>query len=388
MSCFRFSIAMTTLETSPSAGSPATQQAFRPGELWLDEAGIPINAHGGGVLFHEGIHYWYGEHKIAGPAGNCAQVGVHVYSSDDLLAWRDRGIALEVSTDPASEITAGCILERPKVLFNSRTGKFVMWFHLEPKGLGYDGSRSGVAVADRPEGPFLFLRSLRPNAGVWPQNVPAEEKKPLTSDESAGLQEMDLPGGPRPYYPKHLGFRRDFAGGQMARDMTLFLDDDGCAYHIYASENNGTLHISLLSDDFLSPAGRYIRIFPGRFHEAPALMKWKGRYWLFTSGCTGWAPNDARLSCADSVWGPWEELGNPCLGDGAAIATTFQSQSTFILPVHGVADAFIFMADRWAPHDAIDGRYVWLPVRFLYNTPMIEWVDEWSSDVFQAGSAS
>jgi hypothetical protein len=161
MSCFRFSIAMTTLETSPSAGSPATKQAFRPGERWLDEAGIPINAHGGGILFHEGIHYWYGEHKIAGPAGNCAQVGVHVYSSDDLLAWRDRGIALEVSTDPASEITAGCILERPKVLFNSRTGKFVMWFHLEPKGLGYDGSRSGVAVADRPEGPFLFLRSLR-----------------------------------------------------------------------------------------------------------------------------------------------------------------------------------------------------------------------------------
>jgi beta-xylosidase len=174
----------------------------------------------------------------------------------------------------------------------------------------------------------------------------------------------------------------------MARDMTLFLDDDGCAYHIYASENNGTLHISLLSDDFLSPAGRYIRIFPGRFHEAPALMKWKGRYWLFTSGCTGWAPNAARLRRPDSVWGPWEELGNPCLGDGAAIATTFQSQSTFILPVHGVADAFIFMADRWAPHDAIDGRYVWLPVRFLYNTPMIEWVDEWSSDVFQAGSAS
>jgi hypothetical protein len=371
--------------TSESLGHTKTSMEkapFRPGELWRDEAGIPINAHGGGVLFHDGTYYWYGEHKIAGAAGNCAQVGVHVYASDNLLAWRDQGIALKVSPDPASEITAGCILERPKVLFNARTGKFVMWFHLEPKGAGYGGARSGVAVADSPVGPFRFVHSLRPNAGAWPQNVPPDERRPLDPAEAAHLQGLELPGGPRPYYPKHLVFRRDFAGGQMARDMTLFLDDDGAAYHLYASEENGTLHISLLSDDFLSPAGRYIRIFPGRFHEAPALMKWRGRYWLFTSGCTGWAPNAARLSCAPSIWGPWEELGNPCLGDGAAIACTFQSQSTFILPVNGVPDAFIFMADRWNPDDAIDGRYVWLPVRFLHETPMIEWTAAWSTDFF------
>ena len=30
----------------------------------------------------------------------------------------------------------------------------------------------------------------------------------------------------------------------MARDMTLFVDDDGTAFHIYASEDNGTLQIS------------------------------------------------------------------------------------------------------------------------------------------------
>jgi beta-xylosidase len=164
----------------------------------------------------------------------------------------------------------------------------------------------------------------------------------------------------------------------MARDMTLFLDDDDRAYHVYASEDNGTLHISLLTDDFLSPAGRYIRVFPGGFHEAPALMKWNGRYWLFTSGCTGWAPNSARLSVADSIWGPWEELANPCLGNGAEIATTFQSQSTFVLPVEGRRDAFIFLADRWNPANAIDGRYVWLPIRFHHGTPLIEWADAWT----------
>jgi hypothetical protein len=51
---------------------------FRPGEVWPDTSGTPINAHGGGILLHQDIYYWFGEHKTEGEAGNCAQVGVHV----------------------------------------------------------------------------------------------------------------------------------------------------------------------------------------------------------------------------------------------------------------------------------------------------------------------
>ena len=277
---------------------------FRPGETWLDTSGVPINAHGGGVLVHEGVFYWFGEHKIAGEAGNRAEVGVHVYSSRDLLRWDDAGIALATCDDPRSEITRGCILERPKVIFNRDTRRFVMWFHLEPKGAGYAGARSGVAVAEAPWGPYRFLGSMRPNAGVWPENVSEEQRHPLAPARLAEIAALGLGGAPVPWFPKHEVFRRDFAGGQMARDMTLFVDDDGTAYHVYASENNGTLHVSQLSDDYLRPAGRYVRIFPGRFHEAPAVMKRNGRYFLFTSDCTGWSPNPARLSVADSIWGP------------------------------------------------------------------------------------
>jgi beta-xylosidase len=361
---------------------PRSSRVFRPGALWLDDDGAHINAHGGGILFHDGIYFWFGEHKIAGPAGNRAHVGVHVYSSRDLYHWRNEGIALTVSDDPKSEIVRGCILERPKVIFNSRTKKFVMWFHLELNGRAYGSSRSGVAVADKPTGPYTFLRSLRPNAGVWPQNIPAKWRKPLAAAELARLNQLDLPGGPLPYYPKHLLFRRDFAGGQMARDQTLFVDDDGQAYHIYTSEENGALHISQLSEDFLSPAGKFVRIFPGRFHEAPALMKWRGKYFLFSSDCTGWEPNAARLSVAENIFGPWEELGNPCLGPGEHVANTFNSQSTFILPVQGQRDAYIFMADRWRPKDAIDGRYVWLPIEFRHDVPLIAWHDEWTLEFF------
>ena len=151
---------------------------------------------------------------------------------------------------------------------------------------------------------------------------------------------------------------------------------------VYASEANGTLHISQLSEDYLQPADHYIRALPGRFNEAPAMLKWRGRYFLFTSDCTGWSPNAARLLAADSIFGDWEELGNPCLGTGAQIANTFESQSTFILPVQGKPGAFIFMADRWRPNNAIDGRYVWLPIIFKYGVPTISWHDEWDLSIF------
>lgn len=376
----RLPVRMNAVQPRPGIAS------FRPGEVWLDSANQPINAHGGGVLHHEGVYYWFGEHKIGGSAGNFAHVGVRVYTSTDLARWDDAGIALAVSADETSEIARGCIIERPKVIFNAATRRFVMWFHLEPPGHGYLASRSGVAVAEQPTGPYRFFGSLRPNAGVWPANAPAETRRLLDAGERARLDALELPGGPRPWYPKDLLFRRDHATGQMARDMTLFVDDDGVAYHIYASEANGTLHVSQLDETYLRPAGRYIRIFPGRFNEAPAMMKWRGRYFLFASDCTGWAPNPARLLAADAIWGPWEECGNPCLGTGQQIANTFLSQPTFILPVAGRTDAYIYLGDRWRPENALDGRYVWLPIEFHHGFPTIRWHDQWSLAVFETNA--
>ena len=341
------------------------RKSFLPDQPWPDDKGVHINAHGGGVLLHEGTYYWFGEHKIAGSAGNNAHVGVHCYSSRDLYNWKDEGVALKVLEDPKSEITKGCILERPKVIYNAATKKFVMWFHLELKGQGYRAARTGVAVADQPAGPFTYLRSLRTAAGIWPTNVTEADKVP---DKNNILQ-------------------RDLAGGQMARDMTLFVDDDGKAYHIAASEENQTLHICRLSDDYQSFAGPYVRVFPGRSNEAPAICKREGRYWMITSGCTGWSPNTARSAVADSIWGPWKELGNPCIGgkphNHPGPDKTFGGQSTFILPVNGKPGAFIAMFDIWRPKDAIAGGYVWLPMTFEKDKFTVAWRDEWDLSVFK-----
>ena len=168
----------------------------------------------------------------------------------------------------------------------------------------------------------------------------------------------------------------------MARDMTLFVDDDGSAYHLYASEENSTLHISKLTDDYLSYSGEFARFFVGRYMEAPSILKTSdGLYYFVGSGCTGWSPNAARSAVARSIWGPWEELGNPCIGADSAL--TFHSQSTYILPVYDRKDAFIFMADRWTPENAIDGRYIWLPVEFNNGNLMLKWQDEWDLSYFQ-----
>ena len=356
--------------------------SFHPGEVWYDTDSVPINAHGGGILYHKGIYYWFGEHKIEGEAGNKAQVGVHCYSSKDLYNWKNEGIALPVvEDDPDHDIARGCILERPKVIYNAKTRKFVMWFHLELKNQVYKAARSGVAVADNVTGPYKFLESFRPDKEVWPVNVTGKDKEPIDTS----FYNISFTGGFNPEEPRDLNLLgRDFTTGQMARDMTLFVDDDGTAYHLYASEENRTLHISQLTDDYLKPAGKFIRVFENRYMEAPSIFKYNGEYYFIGSDCTGWAPNAARLAVAQSIWGPWTESGNPCIGPDSAL--TFHSQSTFILPVTGKEGAFIFMADRWNPENAIDGRYVWLPIKIENDRLVITWINEWDLSYFEKKS--
>lgn len=336
---------------------------FLPGEVWRDTAGQPINAHGGGVLFHAGVYYWYGEIKegrtylpnVNKKWGGTRVIagGVSCYSSTNLYDWKKEGVALPANAeDPDHDLACENIIERPKVIYNARTKKFVMWLHQDSPD--YQAARSGVAVSDHPAGPFKYLGSFRPNAGVWPLNVTPQDKQ---TGETNILS-------------------RDFEGGQMARDMTLFVDDDGKAYHFYASEKNATLHVSLLTDDYLKPAGKYARLFPDRFMEAPAVFKRHGKYYLIASGCTGWDPNAARSAVADNIFGPWTELGNPCRGENAE--TTFGSQSTFVLPVAGRPDTFIAMFDRWKKWDLQDSRYVWLPLEFdPKGQPIVRWEERW-----------
>ena len=159
----------------------------------------------------------------------------------------------------------------------------------------------------------------------------------------------------------------------MSRDMTLYVDDDGKAYHIFSSEDNLTLHIAELTADYLHHTGRYTRLSPAGHNEAPAIFKHDGTYWMITSGCTGWDPNEARMFSAPSIWGPWTQHPNPCRGPKSEI--TFGGQSTFVLTIDD--GRHIFMADIWRPRHPIDARYIWLPIEFEDGKPVVRWREEW-----------
>lgn len=299
-----------------------------PGKIWLDDNGEVINAHGGGVIFQQGKYYWFGEKR-----GRFASEGVSVYSSTDLYSWKLEALALsQDKNDTLSDIARGCVMERPKVLYNKKTKKFVLWFHLELRGKGYSAARAAVAVSDNVTGPYKYIGSFRPN-------------------------------------------------GNMSRDMTLYKDDNGEGYIIYSSRENYDLRIAKLTDDFLSVTTADTMLFSNH-REAPALFNQNNIYYLITSGCTGWKSNKATLHTATNIFGPWTESKiNPMSGPQADI--TFDGQSTFVLPVAGKKDQFIFLADKWNPGNLKDSRYLWLPIQFKNETPVVEWMDEWRLDWFK-----
>jgi hypothetical protein len=156
---------------------------------------------------------------------------------------------------------------------------------------------------------------------------------------------------------------------------------DGKAYIFHAAEWNATLYIGELAADYRQTTGSFTRNFIKGYREAPAVFQRGGKYYLITSGCTGWDPNPAESAVADRVLGPWKVLGNPCAGPLAEV--TFNAQSTFVFPVAGRQDAFIAMFDMWNKEDLGASRYAWLPVQFKGDTPFIEWLDEWDLSFFK-----
>ncbi|MCA0757115.1 S-layer homology domain-containing protein [Paenibacillus sp. N4] len=358
--------------------------SFKPGEVWRDTNGAVIQAHGAGIMYDEKTetYYWYGEDKTNGylPAR-----GVRVYASKDLYNWEDKGLALTAiesmvsfETDPLisglyagredkadilNDIGTNRIIERPKVIYNDTTKKYVMWMHTDgpsaTSNANYAKAEAGYALSDSPTGPFVYQESNRMD------RVPA------------GATDDGQPNQPG-----------------MARDMTLFKDDDGTAYLIYSSEENLTIYISKLNESYTDVVGwdqdgdgkrdseykavygtDYVRVFPLAQREAPAMFKYQGKYYLITSGATGWDPNVGKYTVADNIMGPWKTMREVAPGS----STTFSSQSTNVIPVDPEAGKFIYMGDRWKSSDLADSRYVWLPIEFGQNDEIaLRWHDEWT----------
>lgn len=104
-----------------------------------------------------------------------------------------------------------------------------------------------------------------------------------------------------------------------------------------------------LTEDYLDVMERGMeKIFIKQRREAPAVFKHKSIYYMLTSGCTSWNPNGALIHASTSMLGPWVTIGDPCVGGDEELRTlTFFSQGSFVLPLPGLQDTFIFMGDRY-----------------------------------------
>ncbi|MXV16390.1 family 43 glycosylhydrolase [Hufsiella ginkgonis] len=283
--------------------------AIYPGELWPDSEGNHIQAHGGGILKIKKTYYWYGEERRKGLDPDFRYVSC--YASDDLVHWKFKGDALKLSEPDSAGKT--WVLERPKVFYNGKTKKFVMYFHLD--GPGPEGGRSsyklarvGTAISDKPEGPFTYVRSFRP----------------------LGLE---------------------------SRDIGQFVDDDGSAYLVFESRPSKGFYIASLSADYLN-VEKEVSFIRSPL-EGGAIVHYEGLYYAIGSALTGWRANPNKYATATSLAGPWSEFTDIAPPE----ANTYGSQSTMMVKVTGTkTTTVIFLADIWKPATQWDSRYLWMPL--------------------------
>ncbi|MBD0838477.1 MULTISPECIES: RICIN domain-containing protein [unclassified Streptomyces] len=300
----------------------AAPQTITNGTQFRDTSGNPVHAHGGGVIKVGAYYYWFGENRNA---DNTFRY-VSAYRSTDLKNWEFRNHVLTQATHPE---LATANIERPKVMYNASTGKFVMWMHKE-NGVDYSQARAAVAVSDTVDGNYAWQGSFRPL-------------------------------------------------GHMSRDITVFVDTDGTGYMVSAARDNYDLHIYRLTADYTGVAALVADPWHGGHREAPALFKRGGVYFMLTSGSTGWNPNQQRYATAGSLSGPWTAMTN--VGD----STAYGSQTAYVLPVQGTSTtSYLYLGDRWGNSfggTVNDSRYVWLPLAFPTPTTMsMSWSPELTVD--------
>lgn len=279
-----------------------------PGRIWLDTEGKRIQAHGGSVLYWDGVYYFYGENKEKTDGkSNIWHWGVRCYTSVDLYNWEDQGVIIEPEVeDEASSLHPSSMMDRPHIIYNARTKKFVAWLKI----MHPDGSQTEtVLTSDHILEPYTKVRE--------------------------GLRPLGMSGG----------------------DFDLAVAPDGKAYYYFERVHSETICADL-TEDYTDVTGYYSAHFPHPYppfvREATAHFMRKGKHYLITSGTTGYLPNPSQVAVADTWHGPYTVLGDPHVGDETQ--TSFHSQISSVFKVPGKKDLYIACADRWLP-EHMDWQY-------------------------------
>ncbi|MDU0371623.1 glycoside hydrolase family 43 protein [Hymenobacter endophyticus] len=212
------------------------------------------------------------------------QVFLDAFSSPDLVHWTKHPRIV----DTTSIRWARRAMWAPAVVQKGK--QYFLFFGANDVHEGEVGG-IGVAVADRPEGPF------RDYLG-----------KPLVGNIHNGAQPID---------------------------QFVFLDKDGQYYLVYGGWSH--CNIARLKPDFTGflpfPDGTiYKEITPQNYVEGPIMFRRQGRYYFMWSE-GGWAGPDYSVAyaVADSPLGPWQRAGK-ILQQDPAVATGAGHHSVVQVP--------------------------------------------------------
>ena len=352
---------------------------FRPGKFWYDNNKKLIQAHGGAIIFAEGKYWFYGENKedITGSAtGEICKYrhhGLKLYSSYDLYNWTDEGFLFPESDDIENPFHPMHVIDRPHILFNKKTGLYVMWV----KGGRRTPNNSSLTNCT-----FVVLVG-----------------KDLKSFELLHEFTPD---------PHHAG------------DFDIF-ETDGKAYIVFENPHSEMI-CRELTDDYTGLSDKWSSHLqfecPPIVREAPAYFERGGRKFLITSGTTSYFANPSIIYDITDIHGEWKEIGNACKND--IFNNSFHAQYSTVFKHPYVEDLYIALGDRWLIDCVIDlpdmcdvfysmftknpdvpklvsreeratfsdvntslATYVWLPIKFDENgNPYIEWKRQWDVNNF------
>lgn len=343
-------------------------RSFRPGQVWLDTQGEPIQAHGGGLIFTESKYYWYGEDKeFTDCSNNIWTWGIRLYSSSDLYNWNDEGLIIEpVLDDPDSDLFPSKGVDRPHIVRRS-DGKYICWLKLT----GNDACFT-VFMADSIKGPYKqIVRDYRP----------------------FGIEIGDF-------------------------DLILNKQGQGWLFVTDARVGEGVKTLKLnkqLTQATKDVCRQYTQQKGSLRREGIVVFERKDKKYMLTSGMTNYVPNEADSAESSSWSQSFISIGDPCVGD--LTLTTFNSQPSEVFKIPG-HEKYLVMADRWLGDKLISrkesllirkvmggdpmvsakerqevingpaagqptatkfGRYVWLPLEFDKENghPYIKWQKEW-----------
>lgn len=288
----------------------------------FDLLGDAVDAHDGEIARFDGVYYLYGTSYDCGYEWgnkNAPFCGFKVYASSDLKNWDDKGFLFDAKTavwqTRCNGKTYGCY--RPHVIYNKRTGLYVLWINVYDNVVGYR-----VFTASTPVGPFSEV--AEPRLAV-----------------NAAMPVAGLNNG----------------------DHDTFIDDDGTAYLAYTDwRAKGAIVIEQLSDDYLTGTGKHVKSVTTEKTEAPCLFKRNNLYYVVYSdpNCGYCSGTGSSYKTSPSPLGPWSEpvsiTNNSCGGQPSFVST---------LKVDGET-IYLYGSDLWnnaAKNEAL-ANYYWAPLEF------------------------